>query len=126
MPQIFHIQIHEGADMKGLGNRFCSAQFPGKLAGSEHVAMPLAPGSVVDLRHDKVGLGSVRLPKTVIERDRIENKTEMPELGQQANRAGKAFSGLNQDFAPDTFGQRFGRISEMVRPVKAKGRCPAS
>lgn len=120
MPQIFHLQIHEGADMKNLGDSPGSGQFAGKLGRLQHIAVPLTPGCIVDLGDNEIRRGCVRVSKAVVERNRIKNEAKMTELGQQPNRALERFSSLSLNLAPDTFRQWFAGIAKMICAMKTK------
>lgn len=125
MPSIFHVEIHEGADVKYFFDGLGSRKLVSEMLRLENVTVALSPRRVVDLSDDEVGLRRIGLTKAVVEGNRVEYKAEMAKLRQQPDRSRKGLTGLLLNFTLDALSERFGRIAKMVSTMKTKRRWTA-
>ena len=56
MPSVFHVEIHEGADVEDFFDQLGSRELLGEMFRLENIAMSLSPRRVIDFGHDEVGL----------------------------------------------------------------------
>lgn len=88
------------------------------IAAPEHVAMAFEPGGVLHLSNNRIQCSAIAgVAEEQVERAEIA--AECPQLGQQADRAGRHHARLFADQLANALLQRLARIAEMISAQKS-------
>lgn len=106
--------------MKFLGNQRRTQRI--ELLGTQHISMFLAPGSIRYFSDNKLKLVWIAFLKTVVERNRIEPKPPVAQMGQQSNWPTGEIASLSRNLFPDGGSQIFVGVAQVVRSPKPRDR----